>query len=132
MRRRELLRDQPEPPLARAVWWIEYMARHQGADHLRPASRDLAWFQVYLLDVWAFIILLVSVVMLTLRMLFRLCCGRSKQGATAAGHAKKKSEQVKNGTVAKKQTSKNAGARSDNGHTSDNGAGKKQRFVKQD
>jgi hypothetical protein len=131
MKRRELLHDQPEHPLARAVWWIEYMARHQGADHLRPASRDLEWFQVYLLDVWAFIILVVSVMLLTLRMLFRLCCGRSKQGA-AAGLAKKKNEQVKSSTEAKKQTSKNAGARSDNGNTSDNAAGKKKRYIKQD
>jgi glucuronosyltransferase len=47
----ELMRDQKERPLDRAVYWIEYVTRHGGAQHLRSASRKLALYQRGLLDV---------------------------------------------------------------------------------
>ncbi|XP_069676580.1 UDP-glucosyltransferase 2-like [Periplaneta americana] len=43
--------DQPELPLDRAVFWTEYVLRHKGAPHLRPASTELYWYQYLLLDV---------------------------------------------------------------------------------
>lgn len=30
----ELARDQPMEPLEKAVWWIEYVIRHNGTKHL--------------------------------------------------------------------------------------------------
>ncbi|XP_067011403.2 UDP-glycosyltransferase UGT5 [Anabrus simplex] len=53
-------RDNPEPPLERAVYWTEYVLRHQGAEHLRAASLDMPLYQYLLLDVVA--VLLGSVV----------------------------------------------------------------------
>ncbi|XP_069686167.1 UDP-glycosyltransferase UGT5-like [Periplaneta americana] len=50
------LRDQPNNPLDRAVWWVEYVIRHRGARHLRSGALDLTWFQYFLLDVIAFVI----------------------------------------------------------------------------
>ncbi|XP_069686790.1 UDP-glucosyltransferase 2-like [Periplaneta americana] len=50
------LSDQPNSPLDRAVWWVEYVIRHRGARHLRSAAVDLTWYQYLLLDVIAFII----------------------------------------------------------------------------
>ncbi len=47
----ELMRDQMNKPLDRAVYWIEYVIRHQGAPHLRTASRKLSLYQRGLLDV---------------------------------------------------------------------------------
>uniref|UniRef100_A0A8C5M704 UDP-glucuronosyltransferase n=1 Tax=Leptobrachium leishanense TaxID=445787 RepID=A0A8C5M704_9ANUR len=35
--------DQPIKPLDRAVFWIEFVMRHKGAKHLRPASHELTW-----------------------------------------------------------------------------------------
>ncbi|XP_018409090.1 PREDICTED: UDP-glucuronosyltransferase 2A1-like isoform X3 [Nanorana parkeri] len=43
--------DQPMKPLDRAVFWIEFVMRHKGAKHLRPASHDLTWYQYHCLDV---------------------------------------------------------------------------------
>ena len=40
-----------------AIFWTEYVIRHKGAPHLRPAILDLAWYQYLLLDVIAFICL---------------------------------------------------------------------------
>ncbi|ODM98017.1 UDP-glucuronosyltransferase [Orchesella cincta] len=47
----KLVRDLPETPLQKAVYWTEYVLRHKGATHLRSAARDLNFFQYYLLDV---------------------------------------------------------------------------------
>ncbi|KAJ4429921.1 hypothetical protein ANN_22125 [Periplaneta americana] len=49
------LNDQPEKPLDRAVWWVEYVIKHKGTRHLRSAALDLTWHQYLLLDVIAFI-----------------------------------------------------------------------------
>ncbi|KAI9556581.1 UDP-glycosyltransferase 208A1 [Daphnia sinensis] len=46
-----LMHDQIDNPLDRAIYWIEYVIRHQGAPHLRNASRDLALPQRALFDV---------------------------------------------------------------------------------
>ncbi|XP_067012230.2 UDP-glucosyltransferase 2-like [Anabrus simplex] len=57
----KLFRDQPETPMERAVYWVEYVIRHKGAPHLHSATLDLYWFQYFLLDV---ILVLLGVVVL--------------------------------------------------------------------
>uniref|UniRef100_A0A4W3GPN4 UDP-glucuronosyltransferase n=1 Tax=Callorhinchus milii TaxID=7868 RepID=A0A4W3GPN4_CALMI len=47
--------DQPMTPLDTAVFWIEFVMRHKGAKHLRPASHSLTWYQYHSLDVIAFL-----------------------------------------------------------------------------
>ncbi|XP_012259384.2 UDP-glycosyltransferase UGT5-like isoform X1 [Athalia rosae] len=70
---RELLTDQPDTPLDRAVWWTEYVIRHKGAYHLRPKARFLSWYQREFLDVMAFVIAIVLlVVYLTVKIVRRL------------------------------------------------------------
>jgi len=59
-----LSKDEPERSLNRAVWWTEYVIRHNGAKHLRSAALDLAWYQYFLLDVAAFLILLAAITVL--------------------------------------------------------------------
>ncbi|XP_037685848.1 UDP-glucuronosyltransferase 2A3-like [Choloepus didactylus] len=53
--------DQPMKPLDRAVFWIEFVMRHKGAKHLRPAAHDLTWFQYHSLDVIGFLLACVAV-----------------------------------------------------------------------
>uniref|UniRef100_A0A452H358 UDP-glucuronosyltransferase n=1 Tax=Gopherus agassizii TaxID=38772 RepID=A0A452H358_9SAUR len=48
--------DQPMKPLDRAVFWIEFVMRHKGAKHLRPAAHELTWYQYHCLDVLAFLL----------------------------------------------------------------------------
>ncbi|XP_046982130.1 UDP-glucuronosyltransferase 2C1-like [Schistocerca americana] len=46
-----LIRDQLTPPLEKAVFWTEYLLRHKGdTRHLQSAARDMAWWQLYCLD----------------------------------------------------------------------------------
>ncbi|CAD0205778.1 unnamed protein product [Chrysodeixis includens] len=40
---RELLQDQVQTPLERAVWWTEYVLRHGGAKHLRSPGAYISW-----------------------------------------------------------------------------------------
>ncbi|XP_076063030.1 UDP-glucosyltransferase 2-like isoform X2 [Oratosquilla oratoria] len=46
-----VIRDQMETPIERAVWWIEYVLRHQGAPSLRCPGADLSWIEYFCLDV---------------------------------------------------------------------------------
>lgn len=54
----QLHRDTPIPPRELAVFWTEYVIRNKGAQHLRAAGNDLPFYQYFLLDVIAFIILM--------------------------------------------------------------------------
>ena len=47
-----LMRDQMESPLERAVYWIEYVIRHQGAQHLRSPALYLNVFERDLIDIY--------------------------------------------------------------------------------
>ncbi|NXK69333.1 UD11 glucuronosyltransferase, partial [Sylvietta virens] len=76
--------DRPIHPLDLAVHWVEFVMRHKGAPHLRPAAHDLNWVQYHSLDVIAF---LAAVVLLSLFISFKccLCCCRrccGKKGRT--------------------------------------------------
>lgn len=48
-----LHRDQPVKPLDLAVFWIEYVMRHQGAQHLRTHAYKMSWFTYHCVDVIA-------------------------------------------------------------------------------
>ncbi|XP_014292886.1 UDP-glycosyltransferase UGT4 isoform X2 [Halyomorpha halys] len=58
-RRSLILQDKDQSSLKKAVYWVEYVLRHKGAKHLRPASLDLNIFQYFLLDMIALIILFI-------------------------------------------------------------------------
>ncbi|XP_036889533.1 UDP-glucuronosyltransferase 2B31-like, partial [Sturnira hondurensis] len=66
--------DQPVKPLDRAVFWVEFVMRHKGAKHLRPASYDLNWFQYHSLDVIGFLLACVATAMLAVTKCVLFCC----------------------------------------------------------
>ena len=75
-----LLTDQINKPLDRAVWHIEHLIRHPGMiEHIRPPVHDLAWYQYFMLDVLAF---LLSLLLLFLFIIYKLvswvCCWGAK------------------------------------------------------
>ncbi|KAH8406764.1 hypothetical protein KR222_010006, partial [Zaprionus bogoriensis] len=45
------LRDQPLNPLDTAVWWTEYVLRHNGAPHMRISEQDMSFMQYYNVDI---------------------------------------------------------------------------------
>ncbi|XP_038670477.1 UDP-glucuronosyltransferase 2A2-like [Scyliorhinus canicula] len=69
-----LHRDQPESPMERAIFWIEYVARHKGAAHLRSESYRLPWYVYYCVDVMILLLsVLLMVTILTVLLLKKLC-----------------------------------------------------------
>ncbi|KAB0801395.1 hypothetical protein PPYR_05749 [Photinus pyralis] len=58
--RSKILRDNPQKPLDKAIFWIEYVLRHNGAHHLKTAALNLRWYQYLLLDVVVFFAFLVT------------------------------------------------------------------------
>ena len=70
------MKDQLVPGKEMAVYWLEHVLRHGGANHLRPRSKDMPLYQIYLLDVIAFLIgvfmFILYVGFLALRFLKRL------------------------------------------------------------
>ncbi|KAM4809972.1 UDP-glucuronosyltransferase 2A2-like isoform 2-T2 [Rhinophrynus dorsalis] len=75
MRLSHIHHDQPVRPLDRAVFWIEFVMRHKGAKHLRPASHELTWYQYHCLDVIGFLLVcLLTVLYLTIKLI--TCCYR--------------------------------------------------------
>lgn len=45
-------RDQPITPLNQAIFWVEYVARHKGAPHMRSAAQHLSIIEYHNLDVY--------------------------------------------------------------------------------
>lgn len=77
-----ILKDNLRSSLDKAVFYTEYVMRHQGAPFLRSAGKDLYWFQYLLLDVWAFVGSIIFVVFFSLykvvKLLLSCLCGRGK------------------------------------------------------
>ncbi|XP_037237452.1 UDP-glucuronosyltransferase 2A2-like isoform X3 [Falco rusticolus] len=68
--------DQPVKPLDRAVFWIEFVMRHKGAKHLRPAAHHLTWYQYHCLDVLAFLFTCTAIAVFILVKCCLFCCRR--------------------------------------------------------
>uniref|UniRef100_A0A8D1T2V4 UDP-glucuronosyltransferase n=1 Tax=Sus scrofa TaxID=9823 RepID=A0A8D1T2V4_PIG len=74
MRLSTIQHDQPVKPLDRAVFWIEFVMRHKGAKHLRPAAHDLTWYQYHSLDVIGFLLACVATAAFALTRGCLFCC----------------------------------------------------------
>jgi len=55
----------------KAVWWLEFLIRHRGGNPFYPKVHDLAWYEYFLLDVLAFVSL---VILLTCYLTYKLVC----------------------------------------------------------
>lgn len=69
--------DRPLNPMQTAVYWIEYVIRHEGAPHLRVAGVGLPWYKYYMIDVAAVVLsgILISLfsVGLTIKFILSKC-----------------------------------------------------------
>lgn len=65
----ELYKDRPQHPMDTAIYWVEYIIRHNGAKHIQSPAVHLSFIQYHSLDV---ISLLVIIVYLTYKIIFYL------------------------------------------------------------
>lgn len=72
-------KEQADASLPRILWWIEYVLRHGGSQHLHSAALQLFWPQTALLDLVAILVLVIFLSSLLLR-----CSVRRGRGASVA------------------------------------------------
>ncbi|XP_060049378.1 uncharacterized protein LOC103111223 [Erinaceus europaeus] len=93
MRLSSLHKDRPIEPLDLAVFWVEFVMRHKGAPHLRPAAHDLTWYQYHSLDVIGFLLAVVlGVIFIAYKLCtlcYRKCFGKKEQRAPKKSHKSK-------------------------------------------
>ena len=74
-----LIMDQPHHPLEVSVWWLEYLLRHPHNQEMKPHTHNLNWVQYFLIDVIAFIVFVVTVLITIIVKLIRCCCLRNRR-----------------------------------------------------
>ncbi|XP_045454955.1 UDP-glycosyltransferase UGT5-like, partial [Melitaea cinxia] len=62
---RDIMHDQPETPLERAIWWLEYAIRHGGAKQLRAPTANISMAEYFELQL-VLIVLSIAVTALIL------------------------------------------------------------------
>uniref|UniRef100_A0A2C9GUN2 UDP-glycosyltransferases domain-containing protein n=1 Tax=Anopheles culicifacies TaxID=139723 RepID=A0A2C9GUN2_9DIPT len=79
-RRAAYFRDQPDKPLDRAIWWIEYVVRHPTVQHLRSPTLMLGTIKANLLDVYLFFVaVIICIISLPVVIVRRTLCRRQRQ-----------------------------------------------------
>ncbi|KAG7458752.1 hypothetical protein MATL_G00223940 [Megalops atlanticus] len=82
-------KDQPGHPVSRAVYWISYILRHRGADHLRSSVYNIPPYQYFLLDIAVVLLTTVLVIVYTVYRIAKLITTRAQSASTmgkANGH----------------------------------------------
>ncbi|XP_055531270.1 UDP-glucosyltransferase 2-like [Wyeomyia smithii] len=77
-RRSRFFRDQPEKPLDRAIWWMEYVIRNPDANHFRSPTLELGTIRSNLLDVYGLYICTALVVYKGLQRALKVCFAKRK------------------------------------------------------
>ncbi|XP_030647795.1 UDP-glucuronosyltransferase 2A2-like isoform X4 [Chanos chanos] len=82
MRLSRIHHDRPVHPRDEAVFWIEFVMRHKGAKHLRVQAHNLTWYQYHSLDVFAFLLAIIALVLFIFYKILKSCvvrcCFRSR------------------------------------------------------
>lgn len=88
-----LFHDRPKSALEEAIYWTEYVIRHNGAHHLRSAAMDLTWYQYLLLDVIAAVlvgeVIVLLIAVFTIRAVVKLFSRRKNLGGQKKKGSKK-------------------------------------------
>uniref|UniRef100_H3C2W9 UDP-glucuronosyltransferase n=1 Tax=Tetraodon nigroviridis TaxID=99883 RepID=H3C2W9_TETNG len=71
-----LQRDQPIKPMDQAMFWIEFVMRHKGAKHLRTESYKMSAIQYHSIDVLAFLLTLVLLILAVFTAVLKFLWGR--------------------------------------------------------
>lgn len=72
-------KDQPQTPMERALFWIEYVLRHTDVNDLSLPSRDMNMFQSSNIDVITTITVIIGLVLYVIITCIRKICRCSKQ-----------------------------------------------------
>ncbi|CAH1153883.1 unnamed protein product [Phaedon cochleariae] len=74
--RSQIFHDRIHSPLEEAIYWIEYVVRHNGAKHLRVPYPQMPWYKYILLDVFLFFACILALSYIVLRFICKHTVGR--------------------------------------------------------
>uniref|UniRef100_A0A1A8KD17 2-hydroxyacylsphingosine 1-beta-galactosyltransferase n=1 Tax=Nothobranchius kuhntae TaxID=321403 RepID=A0A1A8KD17_NOTKU len=77
-------KDQPGHPVNRAAYWISYILRHDGANHLRSAVYSVSVYQYFLLDVIVTVAAALALSAFLLRRVVRLLRGQTEDHSSGS------------------------------------------------
>ncbi|GAB0090002.1 hypothetical protein DMENIID0001_046330 [Sergentomyia squamirostris] len=63
-KRSRLLRDQPQPPLEKALWWIDFILRNPDVDFLQSKSKGMDVLILHSVDVIAFLLVILLILVI--------------------------------------------------------------------
>jgi len=69
-----IFKDRPMSPKQSVVYWTEYVIRHKGAPHLKSHALNLTWYQYYLLDVIAVLLIVLLLLCFIVCKIFEVIC----------------------------------------------------------
>ena len=90
MKASEIFQSQVQSPVERAVFWIEHVCRF-GGDHLRSAGNDLPLYSYLMLDILAFILVTLHILIYLLYRLLKLIVNKCR-GHAAPNNTLKKND----------------------------------------
>lgn len=74
------LTDQPQTPMDKAIFWVEYVLRHNGAYYLQSSAQYLSFIEYNNLDIYATFVALaflaISIPICVMKMILRLLCSK--------------------------------------------------------
>lgn len=77
-----LFNDNLIHPMDEAIYWIEYVIRHKGANHLKSAAVNMPFYVYYLLDVFGVLLVGLFLFITLIVKIFSCLCCRSKNKST--------------------------------------------------
>lgn len=89
-KRAAIMRDQPMKPLDSAVYWTEFVLKHDGAEHLKSLGLKQSWIESTMIDVYIVLCLAVTLVVGAFVMLFKCVCGKKNKATTEKNKETKK------------------------------------------
>lgn len=86
------LMDQPQTPMEKAIFWVEYVIRNEGAPYMKTSARHLDMIEYLNLDVYAVLafgaFLVFALLFLVILIIFKLMC--SSRSHSKVSEKKKK------------------------------------------
>lgn len=82
--------DRPQSPVDTAVWWTEYVLRQEDTSFMKPLGVNLSWYQIRLLDVWAFFATIIGVFLYITFKIAKFIIKSLFNGNSGKGHVNKK------------------------------------------
>jgi len=66
-----IFKDRPMSPEKSVAYWTDYVIRHKGAPHLKSQALNLTWYQYFLLDIVAVMLIFIFIFMIIVLKFFK-------------------------------------------------------------